>query len=465
MRMFINGQWRDSKDKLVIKNPYNNETVGTVPKASTDDIMEAIESLSQAKVNLSSYERYSILMNVANKVKERKEEIASLISREAGIALKSSLVEIDRAYQALIFSAEEAKRIEGEVLPTDIIPGVHSRFALTLREPVGIVLCITPFNHPLNQVVHKVGPAIAAGNRVILKPSEKTPLTAVLFSEILLEQGLPRDTFALLTGDARTIGDLLFADERVNMVSFTGSVAVGEYISQKVGIKKICLELGGNSALIIFPDADIDKAVSVAVKGAFSNSGQRCTSIKRILLHQDIADSFIELFVAKVKALKYGDPLDPQTDVGAVINEEAAKQIESVVKEAIGDGAKLLCGGRRRGAILEPTVLDNVPVKTKMVSYETFGPTAPIIRFKTEQEAVNITNSTIYGLQSGVFTQDIDRAFRVAGELKVGGVVINQGPGFRIESLPFGGVKKSGLGREGIKCAVKEMTNLKTLII
>ena len=465
MKMFIAKKWVEKNTKLAIENPYNGKIVGTVPVASKEDIENALKTLEKTKLELSAYERYEILLKTANKVKNKKKEIATLITKESGIPLKMSLHEIDRAYQALIFSAEEAKRIEGETLPADIIPGVKAKFALTMREPVGTVLCITPFNHPLNQVVHKVGPAIAAGNKVILKPSEKTPLTAILFVRILLEAGLPKDAIALITGHGKKIGDALFSDERVNMVSFTGSVAVGEYITKNIGVKKTCLELGGNAALVIFPDADIKKAVDVAVKGAFSNNGQRCTSIKRILCHKSISKRFVTPFVEEVKKLKCGDPLKMDTDIGPLIDKKVAEDIENKIGKAIKDGAKLLCGGNRRGALLEATVLDNVSPRSEMVIGETFGPTAPIIYFKEEKEAIDIVNSTIYGLQSGIFTQDIDRAFRVAKAVRVGGVVINEGPGFRVESLPFGGVKKSGLGREGIKCAVRGMTNLKTIIL
>lgn len=465
MKIFLEGKWVDKSEKISVINPFNGQVVDVVPKASAWDVQEAIEAMCSFEPNLTAYERYQILLGAAQEVFQRKEEFSNLISREAGIALKSSRIELDRAYQALIISAEEAKRITGETLPADIIPGVQKKFAITIREPVGIVVSITPFNHPLNQVVHKVAPALAAGNRVILKPSEKTPLTALKFCEVLLNNGLPPLMLSVLTGDVQEISDPLLTHPNIDMISFTGSVEVGELILKKCGLKKVCLELGGNGALIVLDDANLNKAVQVAVNGAFSNSGQRCTSIKRILVEPRIADIFVERFVELTKKLIWGDPLNPETDVGTVIDEQAARKIKEVIEQAVKDGAKLLYGGKQEGALMQPTVLDYVPENTPMVVQETFGPTAPIIRVKDMEDAIRITNSTIYGLQCGLFTQDIDRAFDLARKIKVGAVAINEGPGFRVESLPFGGVKKSGIGREGIKYAIREMTILKTIII
>lgn len=465
MYMLINGKWIDRKEKIEVFNPYTGRVVGRVPKAKVKDISEAIEKAKKAKIELTAYERYQLLYDCAQEIKIREEEFSRLITEEAGICIKSSTHELKRAYQALILSAEEAKRIYGETIPADVTPGVRDKYALTFREPVGLVVAITPFNHPLNQIVHKIGPSIAAGNRMILKPSEKTPLTALLFGEVLMNNGMLPSMVDIVTGDPGEIGDELLTNPLVDMITFTGGVEVGELIAKKAGIKKLCLELGGNGALIVCEDADVGKAVDVAVRGAFSNSGQRCTSIKRIILIGNVADEFVEKFVIEVKKLRFGDPFDHETDVGTVIDEEATRRLERVVDSVIKDGAELLVGGKRKGALFAPTVLDFVSPTSEIVVKETFGPTAPIIRVKSIDEAIEITNSTIYGLQAGVMTDSIENAFRIARSLKVGGVVINEGPGFRIESLPFGGVKKSGIGREGIRCAIREMTNIKTIVL
>ncbi len=465
MKMLINGKWIDKEEKTDVINPYNGRIVGRVPKAEIMDIRDSIKKATNAKIELTAYERYQLLYDCAQEIKRREGEFSKLITDEAGICIKSSTHELKRAYHVLILSAEEAKRTYGETIPGDIIPGITNKYALTFREPIGVVVAITPFNHPLNQIVHKIGPSIAVGNRMILKPSKKTPLTALLFGEVLINNGMPPSMVDIVTGDPGEIGEELLTNPLVDMITFTGSVEVGELIAKKAGIKKLCLELGGNGALVVCEDADVERSTDVAVNGAFSNSGQRCTSIKRIILIEKVADKFVERFVRKVKKLRFGDPFDPETDVGTVIDEEAARRIEYMVKLAIKEGAKLLVGGKRRGALYEPTVLDFVDPKSEIVVNETFGPIAPIIRVKSIEESIEITNSTIYGLQAGVMTSSIENAFQIARSLRVGGVVINEGPGFRIESWPFGGVKKSGIGREGIRYAIMEMTNLKTIML
>jgi len=465
MKALLNGRWIDAKDVLEIMDPYTGDLVGTVPRLSTDQVCKAIEATPKHPSSLSGWERYQILRNTADEVYGRAEEFANLISREAGITWKTSRHEVDRAYQVLLLSAEEAKRITGETLPADIVPGIHAWVAITLREPVGIVSAITPFNHPLNQIVHKLGPAIAANNRVILKPSGRAPLTALLFGEVLLKNGLPPDMLSIITGNVDEFGDLLVSHPRIRMVSFTGSVPVGEMITKKTGVKRVCLELGGNNALIVMEDAHINQSVTAAVKGSFDNAGQRCTSINRILLHSAVADTFIERFLSAVTVLKYGDPMDSDNDIGTLIDEDSAVAVERLVQTAISEGAKLLCGGRRYGALMTPTVVDYVKPSSRLASIEIFGPVAPIIRIESPEEALAIANSTTYGLQAGVFTQDLSTALYFARNLEVGGVVINEAPSFRIEYLPFGGVKMSGVGREGIRYAVQSMTEVKTVFI
>ncbi|MBU0706074.1 aldehyde dehydrogenase family protein [Patescibacteria group bacterium] len=463
----INGKWVEEGcgGSFEVCNPYTEEVIGTVPKLDIDTIEKAIKTASAYHPQLTAYERYEILRGTAEEVQERREELSHLISSESGICLKSTYHEVERANQALLFCAEEARRLEGQSFPGDIIPGVRNKIGMTIYQPVGLVLAITPFNHPLNQVVHKIGPSIAAGNTTVLKPSEKTPLTAIRFAEILLNNGLPPQMLSVLTCDINKTTDRLLRNPHFDMVTFTGSTQVGEYIHERIGVKKTLLELGGNSAFIVMDDADVDKAIDISVKGAFANSGQRCTSIKRLLVHEEVADRFIPRFVDSAMQLKCGDPFDEATDVGTVIDEEAAKRIERVVGLAIQDGAKLLYGGERNKALYTPTVLDEVDPGSEIVTEETFGPTAPIVRFKTLEEAIQITNSTRYGLQAGICTCNINVAFKAAREIRTGAVIINEGPGFRIESFPFGGIKKSGIGREGISFAVREMSHLKLIVI
>lgn len=461
----ICGKWINIKQTFPVINPYTQEKVADVPDLTLEEIEKAVNFASDYRSSLNSYQRYEILIGTANEIKERKKELSDLISLESGICIKSSRHEVDRAIQALIFSAEEAKRLDGETFQTDVTPNFIEKIGITIYQPVGLVLAITPFNHPLNQVVHKLGPAIAANNKVILKPSSKTPLTAIRFIEILLNNGLPKEMVSIITCNVRNVFKKLLSHPKIDMVTFTGSTEVGELIHKTIGVKKCLLELGGNDVFIVLDDADLNIAVDIAVKGAFSNSGQRCTSIKRILVQNCIAKKFVNSFVNSVKQLHYGNPFDENTDVGTVINENAAKYIENVVKLAIKDGAKLLTGGKRKKALYAPTVLDHVNPKSKLVVEETFGPTAPIIRFQSINDAIEIANSTKFGLQAGICTEKINNALSIAKKLHVGAVMINEGPGFRIERFPFGGIKKSGIGREGIKCAVKEMSNIKLILI
>jgi len=416
------------------------------------------------KIEISSHEIYSVLMTAARMLDERKKEFSELITTESGLCIKDTRHEVERAKQVLIMSAEEAKHLDGQTFQGDISPNNKKKFCYTTYEPVGIILCITPFNHPLNQVVHKVGPALAAKNKVLLKPSSKTPLTAVRFAELMYDAGLPKKMLQVIHASNDTMEKVL-TNELIGMVSFTGSTEVGKKITKFSGIKKLSLELGGNGALIIDDTCDLEEAAIIATKQAFSNSGQRCTSIKRIILFDSIAEKFIPSFINKTKELVFGDPNNESTDVGTVINEESAIEIEKRIISAEHQGAKILLGGKREGAIIQPTILDHVKPTMDIVLKETFGPTAPIIRTKNFDEAIRITNDTIYGLQSGIMTNDLSRALRATKELRTGGVVINEAPGYRVESFPFGGIKQSGIGREGVRMAIKEMSNIKTVIM
>jgi len=465
MKMLINGKWIDTEKKIEVANPYDNAVIDYVPRAEQSHVDMAIDSASHYDFSLSSWNRYEILHNFSELLKEKKDEFSNLISLESGKSLKESSIEVERASQTFLISGEEAKRLNGEVLNCDAVRGMPNRHALVLREPVGIVLAITPFNYPLNLVAHKVGPAIASNNPIILKPSSLTPLTALKMAELLINLGIPKRMLHVLTGNSSEIGDYLVANPSFKKISFTGSVPVGKSICQKAGMKRVSMELGSNDPLIVLNDADIKKAVNCATVGAFGNNGQRCTSIKRIIIENSVADQFIEAFINRTKGLKVGDQMVLTTDIGPLITEKAAKEVENQVESALNNGAVCLLGGKREGTLFWPTILDHVTSDNPIVIEEVFGPIAPIIRVEDFEEAITVANSTNYGLQAGIFTNRLDKAMEAAKRLQVGGVIINDGPGFRAEHLPFGGLKDSGLGREGVKYAINEMTQLKTVVL
>ena len=460
---YIAGKPVQSDNLLEVRSPYDNRLVGTVKLANREHASQAVKEALKGGKKLTRYERYAILEKTRQLLAERKEEFAQTISAESGLAIREARYETGRANDVLMFAAIESLRDDGQIFSCDISPGGKARKIFTLREPLALALAITPFNHPLNQVVHKIAPAIAVGTPVILKPSEKTPLTAIKLTELLYEAGLPHYMLSVLLGPTQEIAEPLVKDPGVDIVSFTGSVAVGKKIASMAGYKKVILELGGNDPLIIMEDADLDKAVFLATEGAFRNSGQRCTAVKRILVHEKIKDVFTEMFVAKAKEYICGDPADPETRVGTVIDEAAAIYLETVVNKAVEQGAKVVLGGKRRGAVLEPTVIVDVPKNADMVMHESFGPLAPILSFKDIDEAIALSNSTAYGLSSGVVTNNMEYALRFVRELKVGTVNINEVPGYRIECSPFGGIKDSGLGvKEGVIEAMKCFSFVKT---
>jgi len=453
----------ESAQLLEVRSPYDRRLVGTVTVANGSHAKDAIEAALKGGQKLTRYERYSILEKARNLLSERKEEFAQLISAESGLAIREARYETGRAHDVLLFAAIESLKDDGQIFSCDISPQGKARKIFTLREPLSLALCITPFNHPLNQVAHKIAPAIAVGTPVILKPSEKTPLTAIRLTELLYEAGLPHYMLSTLLGPTSEIAEPLIKDPRVEIISFTGSVAVGKKIAAMAGYKKVILELGGNDPVIIMDDADLDKAVVLAAEGSFRNSGQRCTAVKRILVHEKIKDVFIKKFLEKVREYKSGDPADPETKVGTVIDEASAIYLESVVKKAEEQGAKVIWGGKRDGALLEPTVIVDVPRNADMVVHESFGPLAPILTFRDIDDAIALANSTAYGLSSGIVTNNMENAIRFIKELKVGTVNINEVPGYRIESSPFGGIKDSGLGiKEGVIEAMKCFTFVKT---
>ena len=463
MTSYVAGTPVQNDSILEVKSPYDNRVVGTVTLANASHVEQAIQAGLKGGKALTRYDRFSILDKARQLLIARKDQFAQTISAESGLAIREAIYETGRAHDVLLFAAMESLKDDGQIFSCDISPQGKARKIFTLREPVALAVCITPFNHPLNQVVHKLAPALAVGTPVILKPSEKTPLTAILLTELLYEAGLPHYMLSTLLGPTKEIAEPLVKDPRVDIVSFTGSVAVGKHIASSVGYKKVILELGGNDPLIIMEDADMDTAVHLAAEGSFRNSGQRCTAVKRILIHEKIKDAFLEKFLEKAKTYTCGDPADPETKVGTVIDEPAAIYLESVVNKAVEQGAKVLLGGKRNGALLEPTVIDNVPRNAQMIVQESFGSLAPILTFKDIDDAIALSNSTAYGLSSGIVTHNMDYALRFIKELKVGTVNINEVPGYRIESSPFGGIKDSGLGiKEGVIEAMKCFTYVKT---
>jgi aldehyde dehydrogenase (NAD+) len=460
---YIAGQAVNREDKLSVYNPYNGEVAGTVANLGKTETIEAIETALQGGETLSRYQRYEILDKARRMLLERAEEFSSLITAESGLCLKETTYEVGRGHDVLQFSAMEALKDDGEIFSCDVSPHGKSRKIFTLREPHKLVAAITPFNHPLNQVLHKIAPAIACGAATILKPSSKTPLVAVKITELLYEAGLPGWMLSVLVGPSSEVADTLVTDPRVEVVSFTGGEVVGKMIAERAGYKKLVLELGGNSPLIIMEDADLDLAINLAAEGCFRNSGQRCTAVKRLLVHEAILETFTERFVEEAGKYNYGDPSDPDTRVGTVIDEDAAIYLEKVVNDAVALGARVLLGGTREGALMTPTVIADVPRDAEMVVKESFGPLAPIMSVSDIEDAISLANATAYGLSSGIVTRDMDRAIRAVKGIQTGTVNINQVPGYRIECSPFGGVKDSGLGvKEGVIEAMKGMTYVKT---
>ena len=453
------------RDRVIeVFNPYTEQLIGTVPKASVDDVKRAFAIAKGFKSKLTRFDRAAVLNKAAAIVRSRTAELSDLITAESGLCKKDSLYEIGRVSDVLLFGAGECLKDDGQIFSCDLTPHGKKRRVYTQRDPLlGVISAITPFNHPMNQVAHKIVPSVATNNRMVLKPSEKVPLSALLLADMLYEAGLPGPMLSVLTGDPAEIADELLTNPDVDLVTFTGGVAIGKTIASKVGYRRVVLELGGNDPLIVMDDADLDEASSLAVQGSYKNSGQRCTAVKRMLVHSAVAERFTELVVAKTQAWTYGDPSDAKVEMGTVIDEAAARLFESRVNEAIGQGARLLAGHRRQGALYAPTVIDRVKPAMTVVREETFGPVSPIIRFDTVDEAIAIANGTAYGLSSAVCTQRLDVITRFVNGLHVGTVNIREVPGYRLELTPFGGIKDSGLGyKEGVQEAMKSFTHLKT---
>jgi len=460
----IAGERVERPRTIAIHNPFTGAIVGTVPKATVDDVRRALSIAKGYRAKLTRHERAQICHRTAALIRARTAELSDLITSECGICKKDSLYEVGRACDVFAFAGNAALNDDGQIFSCDITPHGKSRKVYTLREPLqGVIAAITPFNHPLNQVAHKVAPSIATNNRMVLKPTEKTPLTALALADILYEAGLPPEMLSVVTGDPAEIADELLTNENVDLITFTGGVAVGKMIAAKAVYKRQVLELGGNDPLIVMEDADVDEAATLAATGSYKNSGQRCTAIKRMLVHETVADAFVERLVANTRAWTYGDPMDPAIDMGTVIDVAAAQQFESRVNEAVAQGAKLLVGNVRRGSLYSPTVIDHVDPTMNVVRTETFGPVSPVIRFKTIDDAIRIANGTAYGLSSSICTNRLDYITRFVTELHVGSVNVREVPGYRLELTPFGGIKDSGLGyKEGVQEAMKSFTNVKT---
>lgn len=467
-KLFIDGQWVDGGPLLEVKNKYNGQIIGAVPSARREDVDSALAAAQRATVvmaDLPAYKRSEILLRAATLITQKKDDFARTIAAEAGKALKFARAEVERAINTFTIAAEEAKRLHGETLPLDAVPAGEGYFGFWTRRPVGVIAAISPFNFPLNLVAHKVAPALAAGNTLVLKPASTTPLTAVLLCQVLQEAGLPAGALNLVVGSGGTVGEWLVTDPRVDKVTFTGSPEVGRHILSVAGIKKVTLELGNTSPVVIAPDADLDFVAKRCAVGAFYNSGQVCISVQRIYSQKQVYEPFVEKFVAASQAMVVGDPLDERVDVGPMIDLKEAERIENWVGAAQGAGAAVLTGGLREGSIYYPTVLTNVNAAMKVVAEEAFAPVASVIACDDFDESLRQANDTKFGLQVGVFTKDIDRVLKAIKHLNFGGVIINDTPAFRADHMPYGGNRQSGLGREGVRFAMEEMTNIQMVAI
>ncbi len=465
--MRIGGEKVTTESVIEVRYPYTNEVIGTVPAGTAEHARKAFQIAADYKPKLTRYERQQILLRAAELLRDKREDLARVLTLELGISTKDALYEAGRAYDVFSLAGQLCIQDDGEIFSCDLTPQGKARRIYTTRVPVNVISAITPFNHPLNMVSHKIAPAIATNNCVVCKPTELTPLSAIALADILYEAGLPPEMFQIVTGWPADIGDEMVTNENAEIITFTGGVTVGKIIAGKAGYKRSALELGGNDPLIILDDLsdeDLDKAAELAVAGATKNSGQRCTAVKRILVQENVADRFVPMVLEKAKKIKFGDPMDPDVDLGCVVHEEAAKVFEKRVYDAAEKGAKVLYDPGRQGAVLPPIVVDHVPHDSELVYEETFGPVIPIVRVPNDDDAlIAISNSTPFGLSSGVCTNRLDRITKYINELNVGTVNIWEVPGYRIEMSPFGGIKDSGNGvKEGVIEAMKYFTNVKT---
>jgi acyl-CoA reductase-like NAD-dependent aldehyde dehydrogenase len=467
-KLLIDGQWVGGGDLIEVKNKYNGSTVGVLPVASHEDVNRAIDAAERAEdvmADMPAYKRADILLKTASLLRDCYDDMAKTIAAEAGKALKFARAEVDRAISTFTIAAEEAKRLHGETIPLDAVPSGEGYFGFWTRRPVGVIAAISPFNFPLNLVAHKVAPALASGNTLVLKPATTTPLAAVKLCQILMEAGLPAGAINLVNGEGATVGEWLVTDPRVDKITFTGSPGVGRRILSIAGIKKVTLELGNTSPVVVAPDADLDFVAKRCAVGAFYNSGQVCISVQRIYSEKEVYEPFAEKFIKATEAMVVGDPLDERVDVGPMIDIKEVDRIENWVGEAQSSGAKVLTGGKREGTVYYPTVLTGVHDDMKVVTEEVFAPVASVIASDDFESALRQANDTKFGLQVGVFTNDVNRVLQAVKRLNFGGVIVNDTPNFRADHMPYGGNRQSGLGREGVKFAMEDMTNIQMVAI
>lgn len=467
-KLWINGQWHDAEESYELASPYSGEVIAHVAKASIQDVEKAIEGAQQAFQSFkktTAYERAEILYKVVDIMRQRKEELAEILALEAGKPIVAGLAEIDRTIATYQFAAEGAKQAKGETVPMDAAPGAGDRIGWTKREPLGVISAITPFNFPFNLVAHKLGPAFAVGNTVVLKPATQTPLSAIVMAEIFRDAGLPDGALQIVTGSGSELSNTLVTHPYVKKVTFTGSGKVGLKIKEKVGLRKVTLELGSNAAVIVEPSTPINKIISRCVSGAFNFAGQVCISLQRIYVHSSIIDEFTKAFVAETEKLIVGDPLEKTTDLSAMINPNEVERIREWIEEAQEQGAMIATGGVFTERTLTPTVMTNVSADMKIVCQETFAPIVSIVSYETLDDAIRLVNESDLGLNAGIYTNILSDALYAADELQAGAVIINDIPTFRVDNMPYGGVKMSGYGREGIKWAIEEMTDMKFISI
>ena len=465
MEMLIDGEYVSDMDSENVINPYNGEVIDTVPISHLNNVDKAIEAANNAKEALQEMSAFKIsnkLFNVCEKLKENRDDFAELLTKEVGKPINEAYVELDRSIETLKLAAEEAKRIYGESVPLDAGLNGKGLFAFTQKLPLGVVAAITPFNYPLNLTIHKIAPAIAAKNTVIIKPPTEAPLTVIKFAG-LVDEEFPNGVINVVTGYGSEVGDALVASEMIDKISFTGSVPTGLMISQRAGMKKVTLELGGNDPLIVLDDANVDAAVKGVINGAYLNAGQVCMGVKRIIVQEGIYEEFKQKLVEETLKIRMGNPMDKETQLGTLISQKAAIQVEETVNNAVKAGAEILVGGKRDGAFYEATVIDKVTPDMDLVINETFGPVAPLMKVKNVDEAIKLANATEYGLQAGVFTENYRDALKCVNEIEAGTVFVNKQSTFRTDNMPFGGFKSSGCGKEGIKYAVEEMTKTKLI--
>jgi len=468
MKMYVGGEWIDKRQTIPVVNPYDGSVIDTIPKADADDVERALATAvrgAAAMRRLTGYERYQILSKAADLLLARVDEFARTITLEEGKIIAEARSEAACAADILALSAAEARRLYGEVIPLDGAPGVKTQMGFTLRVPCGVVLCISPFNYPLELVSHKVGPALAAGNSVILKPPSDTPLCVLKLTSLLLECGVPAEAIQCITGSGKDVGEALCVDPRVRKITFTGSRDVGERICKIAGLKKVTMELGSNSPIIIMPDANLEKVANAVAATGYANAGQVCISTQRVIPLQPIYQDFLDVLKPKVAALTTGNPLDEGTKMGPMVREADAKRVEMWIKEDVAAGAKLVVGGERRGAIHAPTILADVTSGMRLAKSELFGPAVAVTPVKTVDDAIALANDTNYGLSAGVFTENINLAMRFAREIEAGNIQINWGSQWRADLMPYGGLKESGFGKEGPKYAVQEMSELKMVVV